>query len=283
MATVPPTPTLWSDLKPRGDQKKVVHKVDLTQFLHRCDFAEDGNRDANPVALIVLNCPIRSFDFYQRLWEHSDYCLLADGGANRVYDLMMDNFPDQDEEWALDYSPPAQIHGDLDSIDPAVRLAWKQIGIRITHDPEQNSTDFGKAVREAHNNLHPIRHLLVIGSLGGRVDQGLGLLGELYREQQQRPECRLWLFSESSVSVILRRGTTALHTPMAEGLLERSVGILPLYGPAVITTHGLEWDVAGWSTQMGGQMSTSNHIRGDVVTVTTDNEVLFTVESKIDR
>jgi thiamine pyrophosphokinase len=40
----------------------------------------------------------------------------------------------------------------------------------------------------------------------------------------------------------------------------------------------LEWDVQEWHTQMGGQVSTSNHIVKDQVTISTDAEVLFTVE-----
>lgn len=65
---------------------------------------------------------------------------------------------------------------------------------------------------------------------------------------------------------------------MTEGLITPNVGILPVYGPARITTHGLEWDVEDWPTHMGGQVSTSNHIVEDQIIVETDNEVLFTVE-----
>jgi thiamine pyrophosphokinase len=56
------------------------------------------------------------------------------------------------------------------------------------------------------------------------------------------------------------------------------MGILPLYSPAVITTHGLEWDITDWDTRMGGQVSTSNHVVGDRVDVETDAVVLFTIE-----
>lgn len=63
---------------------------------------------------------------------------------------------------------------------------------------------------------------------------------------------------------------------------------MPLSGPARITTTGLNWDVQEWETRIGGQVSTSNRLRDEgpdvdesgrsVVTVKTDERVLFTVE-----
>lgn len=124
------------------------------------------------------------------------------------------------------------------------------------------------------------RHFLVLGTIAGRVDQGIGLLGELYREQHstEHPGLRFWLFSESSISFILDKGKTVISTPLGEGLITPNVGILPVYGPATITTHGLEWDVDNWPTQIGGQVSTSNHIIEDRITIETNTDVLFTVE-----
>jgi thiamine pyrophosphokinase len=121
----------------------------------------------------------------------------------------------------------------------------------------------------------------VLGSVGGRVDQGIGLLHELYREQKfDHPRLRFWFFSESSITLLLWPGTTRIQTPLKDGLITPNVGILPLYGKAVITTRGLEWDVEDWTTEMGGQISTSNHIVADHIEITTDVHVLFTVERK---
>ena len=62
--------------------------------------------------------------------------------------------------------------------------------------------------------------------------------------------------------------------------------MLPILGPATLSTSGLEWDVQDWKTQFGHQISTSNHVRADAETVVVDVEgedpgargVLFTVE-----
>ncbi len=74
-----------------------------------------------------------------------------------------------------------------------------------------------------------------------------------------------------------------IHTPLSEGLLTENVGIIPVGRPAVISTQGLEWDVTDWTTEIGGQVSTSNHIKRDVVVVHTTERVLFTVERVKDR
>lgn len=121
----------------------------------------------------------------------------------------------------------------------------------------------------------------------------------------------LYLVSEESISFVLRTGLNVIHTPGTRKLLpppaeststpntnsnpnfnhqssngddnaiyylEENVGILPISGPAVISTTGFEWDVSDWKTSMGGQISTSNHIRADVVTVQTNEQILFTAE-----
>lgn len=153
-------------------------------------------------------------------------------------------------------------------------------GVEVSQDPDQYSTDFGKAIKQVLREQPWQRNFLVLGTIAGRLDQGIGLLSEFYREQHSRehPNIRFWLFSESSISFILGPGTTTIHTPLAEKIITPNIGILPVFGPAHITTDGLEWDVEDWYTQMGGQISTSNHIVQDQVTISTDADVLFTVE-----
>jgi hypothetical protein len=63
--------------------------------------------------------------------------------------------------------------------------------------------------------------------------------------------------------------------------LGRHIGIIPLTEPSVITTEGLEWDVTDWPTEFGGQMSTSNHVNEDWVTIETTKDVLFIIDLHI--
>jgi len=173
---------------------------------------------------------------------------------------------------------PDLIHGDLDSLRKDAGQFYERNKGKITMDQDQYSTDFGKAIRKVYEAMETVRDLIVLGSIGGRVDQGLGLLSEMLREQRAHTDVRFWLFSEESVSFVLHKGTTVIHTPLEEGLITPNIGILPVFGPARISTAGLEWDVKDWETGMGAQVSTSNHIVETQVSVTTDTDVLFTVE-----
>ena len=260
---------------------KASSEIWSTKFLKPKSDSADLNTQHGDggIALIILHSPIEDIEYFRRLWSHASFRLCADGAANRLHDLVTKVYSESEWEVALRTALPDAIHGDLDSLDDAVRSRYESMGVEISKDPDQYSTDFGKAVKKVCERLPNVQHVLVLGSIGGRVDQGIGLLGELYREQKfNHPNVRFWLFSEANVSTILSPGITLIHTPLKERLITRNIGILSVYGPAKISTTGLEWDVEDWETEMGGQMSTSNHIISDDITVRTNSYVLFTVE-----
>lgn len=213
--------------------------------------------------------------------------------------------------------------------------------MEIIHDPDQYSTDFTKCLKYLRANSSTILRsgttnpdyllpetalktdaqssprldVLILGGLGGRVDQAFSQIHHLYTMSQNSGNDdspgELYLVSEESISFVLRKGRNVIKTPGTRRplssssdsahtstsdsnltntqsnpisdtgdvyYLEENIGILPASGPAVISTNGLEWDVSDWRTEMGGQMSTSNHIRADVVTVESNEQVLFTAE-----
>lgn len=253
--------------------------VAQTPPLQPAQYLTSTEKACPDVALIILNCPFDDLEYFKRLYDHAAYRICADGGANRLHDLLRKHYPSSDWTRALQHALPNAIHGDLDSLRDEVRHEYERLGVPVSHDPDQYSTDFGKAINKVVDSLPIVTNVLVLGSLGGRVDQGVGLLHEIHREQKfLHSSLRFWFFSESSVSILLSPGTTRISTPLQEGLLRQNVGILPLYGKAVITTKGLEWDVQDWETEMGGQVSTSNHVKDDVVEIKTDVDVLFTIE-----
>jgi len=161
-----------------------------------------------------------------------------------------------------------------------VRTYYADRGVEVTQDRDQYSTDFGKAMLKisSQDSASTQRETLVLGTLAGRVDQGLGLLHEMIREENKDPNLRLWLFSETNLSIILRPKLNTFQGLIASGLFTENVGIVPIYGPATITTFGLEWDVDEWYTEMGHQVSTSNHVKRDEVLIHTNFPVLFTIE-----
>lgn len=161
---------------------------------------------------------------------------------------------------------------------------YSDCDVQITKDDDKYSTDFGKVMKQIKCLTQPAKcvEIIILSSLSGRVDHGIGLLHELYRESLSLSNSCLWLFSESSCSFLLLQGRSRIVTASEDGKspFTRNVGILPIYGPATISTKGFEWDVQDWRTEMGGQVSTSNHVvdmtKG--VEIETDHPVLFTIE-----
>lgn len=175
---------------------------------------------------------------------------------------------------------PDAVHGDLDSLRDDVRAYYITQGAEVSQDPDQYSTDFGKAMMKipAHHATASPREILVFGTLAGRVDQGLGLLHEMIREEEKDSNLRLWLYSETNLSFILRDSSNIIKHAVSSKHFTENVGILPIYGPATISTSGLEWDVQNWDTQMGYQVSTSNHVKADEIRIDSTAPVLFTIE-----
>jgi thiamine pyrophosphokinase len=262
----------------------------VTHFLEPRQSSVTRHGSPEKTALVILNAPLEDLEYFRRLYDHALLRVCADGGANRLHRLLIDQVDDSLWREALQGSLPNIIHGDLDSLDDGVRKRYEQLGVEILKDPDQYSTDFGKCIKLILKRLPDVKDILVLGSIGGRVDQGVGLLHELYREQNSHPEVKFWFFSEASISLVLQPGTTTIHTPLEKirtppesGLIKRNVGILPVYGPAKISWKGVEYEVDDWPTEMGGQVSTSNHITADQLSITTDKAVLFTVERAINR
>lgn len=311
-----------------------------------------GARIGDDRILVVLNQPMSAHKAFQHSFRESDWHIYADGGGDRVRDLQACTPVNDLRSCGL--LVPHILVGDFDSLTQEAERDFLDHGVLVARDPDQYSTDFGKALKaarilqafnseedfedtfayrkgvrdriefdefadRAHAYLRrenekppPVKKkdhthtvdIVVYCSLGGRVDQGLGLLSELMREQinahqqsleQHTQDWHFWLASDRSLSWILegpQRGSgheTQQHVLQlsAQGaklvfpsVFTRNVGIIPVYGPAQISTKGLEWDVTEWRTEMGGQVSTSNHVVSEdgVVEIWTTGPVLFTVE-----
>ncbi|KAL2125924.1 hypothetical protein VTI74DRAFT_2226 [Chaetomium olivicolor] len=272
---------------------------------HSESVAESPSQTLNQTvgfALIVLNQPLhKDLTLVRRLWDNASIRVAADGGANCLFQAagshgnpLFDN---------LDL-----IIGDLDSISTEARAYYefpppssaRRIQTQIVRDPDQESTDFGKAVAfvrqhyrqpsEVNGNKSPRhRDIIAVGGLGGRVDQGVSQLHHLYLFQTDPgyAEGRMYLFSGESLTFLLKTGKHRIrvrnppgpHGRREEDVFGKHVGILPLVGLCRITTRGLVYDVTDWETVIGGKLSTSNHVlpETEVIEVETTGDVLFTI------
>ncbi|SPO01533.1 related to THI80 - thiamin pyrophosphokinase [Cephalotrichum gorgonifer] len=245
--------------------------------------AGEADSEGPRFALIMLNQPVKNMAVLHELWKGSCLRVAADGGANRLYELSQSTEPNTFD--SLDV-----IIGDLDSLTPEARTHFESRGASVIHDPDQESTDFGKAIAHirAASGPGPI-DIAAVGGLGGRVDQGLSQLHHLYLFQPGAAyeRGRIYLVSEESVTVQLKPGRHSIRVRRRgagpeEDVFGKYVGIVPVGEPSVISTRGLEWDVEDWATAFGGRMSTSNHVlpETECVEVETSRDVLFTISLK---
>lgn len=193
---------------------------------------------------------------------------------------------------------PQAICGDMDSLRPAVESHYRKAGTQIIKDPDQYSTDLTKCLKYINgltniclvedgsdrNRPEPSRTLrpdiAIFGSLGGRADQAFSQLHQLYaaNEAEFTMLGDLYLITRESIMFVLEKGRNSILAPVGTHCLTKNVGIIPLGRPSRITTHGLEYDVTDWQTEIGTQVSTSNYIVNSPVEVETTEKVLFTVE-----
>ncbi|WP_412174885.1 thiamine diphosphokinase [Actibacterium sp. XHP0104] len=162
-------------------------------------------------------------------------CLVAaDGGADRAL--------------ALGHVPKAVI-GDMDSISPQTRAAIAPG--RLHHIPEQDSTDFDKALRNIDAPL-----VLGLGMLGPRADHMLAALNVLHRHSDRR----CILISDSDV-VFLAPPQLTLDLPR-----DARVSLFPM-APITGRSTGLYWPIDGIEFTPGGRVGTSNQAQGGPVTL----------------
>lgn len=233
-------------------------------------------RPLTAYGIVILNQPINR-NALKTVLDDAVLVVCADAGADRYMKFQSDH--------GSHTRLPEAIVGDLDSISTEAEKHYTEKGVVLSKDPDQYSTDFTKALKwmrqewDQRKGAQEKLDVIVMGGLGGRVDQGFSQIHHLYMVLQQPELLRggLYLLSEQSLSFVLSKGENELH--VNGKTFTENVGIIPLLGLSHITTSGLEWDVENWPTQFGGQVSTSNHIKSDLVKIHVhDNPPLFTVE-----
>jgi thiamine pyrophosphokinase len=213
-------------------------------------------------AVVILNTPLNT-NVVNAVLEQAEFVVCADAGADRLRTY------EQNAPRKFKRRKPDAIIGDLDSLTLATREHYAALNTKIVHDPDQNSTDLTKCLKWLRITWPRVSFarddidldVVVLGGLGGRVDQGFSQIHHLYMASQSRDllKGKIFLLSEESLTFVLDKPNNEIY--IDPGFFEENVGIIPVLGLAHITTRGLEWDVTDWPTQLGGQVSTSNHIR----------------------
>ncbi len=175
--------------------------------------------------------------------EFAPRLVAADGGADRLLRLG---------------AMPEAVIGDLDSIGAVAR---HRLSDRLYHIPEQETTDFDKALRSVAAPF-----VLGIGFVGARTDHGLAVLNALVRHADRR----CLILGPRDVSFI---APVSLDMTLPIGSL---LSLFPM-GPVRGTSAGLEWSIDGLDFASDGMIGTSNKVTGPVSLRFTDAKMLVIV------
>ncbi len=238
-------------------------------------------------ALIILNGEPLQEQVLDLVWpltsaslEYPRIC--ADGAADLLYNISAksENPSPNDHPESKCARIPSHIVGDLDSVTPAVRTHFAQLGTLVMKMSSLDSNDFEKALSVAAQSPRVTEEdlpILVIGGMAGRMDQTLANINQLYCCSEQGLQV-LWL-SRQNLLVMLAPGAHKIEA--AKG---SKCGLIPIGGPVKsVTTTGLRWDMTEQKLAFGTHnlVSTSNETVENRVCIKTSDPVLWTVEVNI--
>uniref|UniRef100_A0A1Y1JZ71 Uncharacterized protein n=1 Tax=Photinus pyralis TaxID=7054 RepID=A0A1Y1JZ71_PHOPY len=203
----------------------------------------------NNYAVMVLNRPIPtefSRNFVVNLWSKAVLRVTVDGGTNRWMSWLKSNNYDNKPD-----SYPDLVTGDMDSaLSEVVEYFCKQNAeLKVVPTPNQNETDFTKALREVHKhaldrNLK-IDTVFVMIESSGRFDQIVGNINTLFKAHSIIPNVNVFLLSGNSLTWLLRSNIVhSITIPLELRNKHRWCGLIPIGRPCVVTTTGLKWNLS---------------------------------------
>lgn len=167
----------------------------------------------------------------------------ADGGADRLMRRSL---------------RPEAVIGDLDSISDAARAA---LGAAVHHIPEQDTTDFDKALRSIDAPF-----VVALGFSGARLDHGLAALNTLARHADRR----CLILGQGDVTFLAPPRIT-LDLPVGSRL-----SLFPMR-PLTGRSEGLRWPIDGLQFAPDARIGTSNAVAARRVTLEFDGPGMLVI------
>ncbi|HEY3416478.1 MAG TPA: thiamine diphosphokinase [Armatimonadota bacterium] len=169
-------------------------------------------------AVIFANGNVSNLAAVRNLLRQGDYLIAADGGSRHMAQLGR---------------LPALLIGDLDSTPEAEVERLSRAGVRVERYPTaKDETDLELAIRTAVDGGY--RQVVIVGALGGRLDQTLGNIALLGDPRFAGADLRL---DDGREEVWLVRQETRI-----EGSAGDTVSLLPVGGEVRgVVTEGLDY------------------------------------------
>lgn len=224
--------------------------------------------------LLILNQPINiQRDFMFSLWNRASVRVTVDGGANRWFHFLQ----------GTECITPELITGDMDSIKETVLTYFTSKGTELIPTPDQNETDFTKALRHIHRYITSksmqLDGVIAVCETSGRLDQILTNLNTLYKAKDILGNIPVYQLAKDSLTWLLPPGSHQINVGDAIVRTGGWCSLVPL-GAEVehVTTTGLKWNLNNRVLEFGRMISTSNTYNGDpVVTVETSGTLVWSM------
>ncbi|XP_030755555.1 thiamin pyrophosphokinase 1 isoform X2 [Sitophilus oryzae] len=232
-------------------------------------------------AVVVLNCRIDLNVDHRKLlnlWTKAKLRITVDGGTRRWLKWLEAH----EYETNNTVKPPDLITGDMDSLPPHLLSFFEEKGSKVIRTPDQNQTDFTKALRElkthCEQNLIEVDTVFVLADTSGRFDQIIANINTLYKASEFLGDKKIYQIASNSISWLLQAGNHRISIPENLRRDKEWCALIPMGAPCIVTTTGLKWNLDKSTLNFGGMVSTSNTYSGEpYVTVSTDRPLLWSM------
>ncbi len=207
--------------------------------------------------IIFANGELPNKEKARALLRHDDFIIAADGGTRHAL--------------ALGRMPNILI-GDLDSVTDEERGKMKESNVEVFQFPaDKNETDLELAIQHALT-LNP-QEVIIIGALGGRLDQTLGNIA--------------LIIDHSSFIISLDDGLEEVFFCSEHSQINGNSGdiisLLPWQGEVTdIITTGLKWPLQNETLYPNKTRGISNEMTGNIATVQIKSGLLLIVHRRVD-
>jgi thiamine pyrophosphokinase len=219
-----------------------------------------------PRIVIFANGELPDLEAARKLLEADDYLIAADGGANHLMKMGI---------------LPKVLIGDLDSVEEDILFELSSAEIKIEqYSEDKDETDIELALQYAVK-LHPAS-ILVVGALGGRLDQTLANLSVLTDPLLSEMDIRLDDGVEQAF--FCRASTGKGKQVQVQGRSGDTVSLIPWHSPVEgVVTDGLQWPLYGETLYPDRSRGVSNAMLGEFASVKIEKGLLLVVHRREDR
>jgi|APSaa5957512576_1039674.scaffolds.fasta_scaffold79055_1 thiamine pyrophosphokinase len=170
--------------------------------------------------IIFINGDLPNLDAARKIIRDGDFIIAADGGTRHVLALGL---------------IPSVVIGDLDSLDAANRRYLEKNRVEIFAYPkDKDETDLALALAYAVDAGY--EQILLVGALGGRLDQTLGNLSLLTDPTFEGLDVRI---DDGVEEAFFARRQAKIH-----GRIGEIISLLPWGGDVqILRTEGLRWSL----------------------------------------